>query len=174
VKTRYTLKTTLYSDTPKDSRKPWTKYGVSFYPVFHGNFDVKASKEFPTEILTKLLTTREDDDEHTNLYKLAYKILSTSKEFRKIYERGYTQAVYIHSYDSVNPTRRYVPREEELRSVDISIYNKYVHTTVNIECETLRDAIKKGEHVENECWINAITDNYKNYFNTKRLQEKLS
>jgi hypothetical protein len=69
----------------------------------------------------------------------------------------------------VNPTRKYITNEEQLRSVDISIYNRYIHTQVNIECETLREAIRKGEHQENECWINAITDNYQNLFQHKKI-----
>ena len=43
---------------------------------------------------------------------------------------------------------------------------------MDIEKETLRDAIKKNKHIENECWINAITDNYQICSNTKRLREK--
>jgi hypothetical protein len=95
--------------------------------------------------------------------------MKTSENFRKIAERGYIQAVYIHSYDSVNPKRKYVPKEEQLRSVDISVYHRYVHTPVDIEKETLRDAIRKQEYVENECWINAITDNYQNLFQHKKI-----
>ena len=42
----------------------------------------------------------------------------------------------------------------------ISIYHPYITTTVNLPSETLREALENKAHKANECWLNAILDNY--------------
>ena len=41
-----------------------------------------------------------------------------------------------------------------------SMYNAYITTMVNLPSETLREAIENKAHRANECWLNAILDNY--------------
>ena len=66
-------------------------------------------------------------------------------------------------------TRKFKARKEKLRDADhISIYHKYIETELDLTKNTLGYAIKNKSHVDNECWINAITDNYKDTLLAKK------
>ena len=85
----------------------------------------------------------------------------TNKDFVEKFDRGYIDAIYIIDYDMI-PTnsKTYKPLEEELMSQEkISICHPYI-TTVNLPAETLREALENKAHKANECWLNAILDNY--------------
>ena len=51
---------------------------------------------------------------------------------------------------------------DELRDAkhNVSIYHRYIQTELNPDCLTLKEALKKNNHIENECWINTLTDHY--------------
>ena len=73
-------------------------------------------------------------------------------------------------YDKLPKKGKYDPLDEGLRSQDkISIYHKYIETHVNLEYENLKEAIENKDYIENECWLNAITDHYKNLFQHKKI-----
>jgi hypothetical protein len=40
------------------------------------------------------------------------------------------------------------------------MYNPYITTSINLPSETLREALENKKHKINECWLNAILDNY--------------
>jgi hypothetical protein len=94
----------------------------------------------------------------------------TNEDFYNMYEKGYIDAIYIIDYDKLPKKGKYKPLDESLRSQDkISIYHKYIETYVNLEYEHLKEAIENKDYIENECWLNAITDYYKNLFQHKKI-----
>ena len=44
--------------------------------------------------------------------------------------------------------------------VNVSIYHRYVHTPKAQNADTFKEAINKGNNIDNECWINLLTDYY--------------
>ena len=42
----------------------------------------------------------------------------------------------------------------------MSIFNQYIQIEVNPDCLRFKDAIKKKDHIENECWMNTLLDHY--------------
>ena len=110
----------------------------------------------------KLLEKNIIDSKGNKLWKVALKILMTNKDFREMYERGYIEVIYIMDYDIIPTTgSKYQPLDENLMNQSkISMYHPYITTTINLAGETLREAIENKSHRVNECWLNAILDNY--------------
>ena len=42
----------------------------------------------------------------------------------------------------------------------VSMYHRYIYTDVNSNLATLRHAIENSTHIENQCWINSLSDFY--------------
>ena len=40
------------------------------------------------------------------------------------------------------------------------MHHRYNQTELNPDCLTLKEAITKGNHIENECWINTLMEHY--------------
>ena len=51
----------------------------------------------------------------------------------------------------------------------ISTYYRYIQTEVNTEAETLKEALRKKNYRENECWINALLESFEG---TKLTRER--
>ena len=43
----------------------------------------------------------------------------------------------------------------------VSMYHRYIYTDLNSNLTTLKQAIENSTHVENQCWINSLSDFYK-------------
>ena len=155
---RYTIKAILYSLTPRGSQKKWKNGDQVFYQVSARSFDVRASRRFPEDIYRKHIINTKDN----KLWKKALKTMLTDEFFRDKFAREYIDAMYIMNYDII-PTsgKRYRPLEEDLTNqCKLGIYNTYITTAVNLPCETLKEALENKSHRANECWLNAILDNY--------------
>ena len=69
------------------------------------------------------------------------------------------------------------PNRENLRdATNVSMYHNYIQTPLNPEYETLKEAIKVEHYQDNVCWINTLTDYYKNTLmgDKKRKKNKLT
>ena len=122
------------------------------------------------DIYRKFITNR---PEHVLLYDEIMTILETDKDFEKSYGRDgnlyRSDAMYIKHFDIMPTKGKYKPLKEQLKNNDkISIYHRYIETAVNLEYDNLREAIENKNYVKNECWINAITDNYKDTLLAKK------
>ena len=55
----------------------------------------------------------------------------------------------------------------------ISTYYRYIQTEVNAEAETMNEALRNQNYRENECWINALLENFEgtNLTREKRQQK---
>ena len=155
---RYTVKAILYSLTPRTSQKKWKNGDNIFYQVTARSFDIKAPKTFPTDIYRKHIVNSADNKQ----WKKIIKIMRTDKNFAHKFEQGYIDAIYIIDYDMI-PTnsKKYNPLDEELTNQDkFSIYHPYITTSINLPYEIFREALANKNHKANECWLNAILDNY--------------
>jgi hypothetical protein len=91
-----------------------------------------------------------------------------------MFDLGYIEVIYIMDYDLI-PTRakKYKPTEEQLTDpLKISMYNAYITTTINLPSETLREALENKAHRVNECWLNAILDNYSHTLLAQKEQQR--
>ena len=67
------------------------------------------------------------------------------------------------------------PRQAKLRrSENISMYNTYMYTELDTSKETFMEAIQKGNYVDNQCWLNTLTDYYKDTLMNNKKKEPMS
>ena len=106
---------------------------------------------------------------HSNLplFRRMMMTLRTDKEFQRMTEHetffSYIDAIRIEKIDLLESDDiDYDVFADELRDAkhNVSIYHKYIQTELNPDCLTLKEALKKNKHIENECWINTLTDHY--------------
>ena len=106
---------------------------------------------------------------HSNLplFKRMMIALRTDKEFQRMTEHetfyNYIDAIRIEKIDLLESDDiDFDVFADELRDAkhNVSIYQKYIQTELNPDCLTLKEALKKNNHIENECWINTLTDHY--------------
>ena len=178
----YTVSTIVYSGSKQTpDQKPKYIYKqvdaltgevekIPVYTLTIRNFNVLASNPFPNDIHREFLSSY---PEHKELYEKVMNILETDKYFDEHYGRyGDTyrlDAVYIMNAEPIPSKGKYKPLDTPLRNQEkVSIYHKYIETPVNLEYETLREAIENKNYVENECWLNAITEHYKESLLSKK------
>ena len=64
---------------------------------------------------------------------------------------------------------------ENLRDAsNISTYHRYINTPINMSEDTIQNAIKKGNHIQNECWYNALIDFYEGSIMNKKTRNRLT
>ena len=48
--------------------------------------------------------------------------------------------------------------ENLTNAVNVSIYHKYIHTPITTNAQTIKEAVSRGHYIDNECWIDLLTD----------------
>ena len=103
----------------------------------------------------------------TPLFKRMMMTLRTDKEFQRMTDNNsfynYIDAIRIEKIDLLESDDiDFDVFADELRDAkhNASIYHRYIQTELNPGCLTLKEALKKNNHIENECWINTLTDHY--------------
>ena len=101
------------------------------------------------------------------LFRRMMMTLRTDKEFQRMTEHetfyNYIDAIRIEKIDLLESDDiDFDVFADELRDAkhNVSIYHRYIQTELNPDCLTLKEALKKNNHIENECWINTLTDHY--------------
>lgn len=59
-------------------------------------------------------------------------------------------------------------------SSHVSIYQRYIHTPITTSAQTIKEAIHKGHYIDNECWINLLTDVYSDTKMNERTRNRLT
>ena len=54
------------------------------------------------------------------------------------------------------------------------MYNTYMCTELDTSKETFKEAIQKGNYVDNQCWLNTLTDYYKDTLMNNKKKEPMS
>ena len=192
-KNTYLINFFLYTRRkPTDQRKPAfrTADGRVFYLE---KFEIRSATieavEFPKEVIGKRTfryITEEDEfegnenPEFVNLIKM----LEGDEEFKtlvedlKLHYDNLFDAIKIEQVELVNKAgeRFDIMTENLTDAVNVSIYNKYIHTPIIIttNAQTVKDAISKGHYIDNECWINVLTDSYADTVMSERTRKRLT
>ena len=147
----------LFSDKREHS---YIKAYKGVYLLKEAQYEVRAPKPFPEELIRILIKK----DEQPKLFKKAFNILMTDKNFAKLIQNkpGYVIAVKFLSYDSLeDKDEKYDPLDEGLMDADnVSCNFRYIHTAIRLDSKTFMDSISNERYTKNECWINSITDFY--------------
>ena len=67
-----------------------------------------------------------------------------------------------------------VMNEKPTDAVNVSIYHDYIHTPVRMEAESIKQAIKKGNYIENLCWVNALNGFYGDTLMSEKTRKGLT
>ena len=191
-KNTYLVNFLLYTiRKPKNERmKPaFTVNGRAFYVE---SFDVRSATieatEFPKEVIGRRIlryATQEDDfnglqnPEFVDLIKL----LEGDEDFERLVQDlrdfhydNLFDAIKITKVELVNKAgeRFNIMTENLTHAVNVSIYHRYIHTSITPNTETIKEAINKGHHIDNECWINLLTDFYADTIMNERTRNRLT
>ena len=167
----YDVKFMLFSVANRDEiKKPsFILDGISYYPILLkasgkqralGEANVKANQFIETVVSRKIRKYHKDEK---GLYKRVMLLMNTSSEFDDIgHLVEYADAIRIESVELVETdTSNYDEREQPLREgQNISIYYRYIQTEVDADALTIKEALQKKEYKDNECWINALLENF--------------
>ena len=157
--------------------------GVAYYPLIlftRGNAGVVGSANVRAnqfiETLVKRRIRRYHDTEKFLFRKLMI-TMNSSSEFKEGTQHliEYADAIRIESVEIVETdTGGYDEREEPLqRGNSINTYYRYIQTEVDATAQTMKEALHKQNYSENECWINALLENFEgtNLAREKRQQK---
>ena len=200
-KNTYLVNFNLYTiRNPQNEKiKPAFKYNGRSYYI--DSFDIRSAtikaSEFPKEVIGKkvfrflsdqdYLRSQVADDEMTQRFEnpdftQLLNLLMDDEEFKSLVE--WLRAYYDNLFDCVKITKAEVVNRngenfdllsENLRdATHVSIYHRYVHTPIKMSEDTLQNAIKKGNYIENECWINTLTDFYSDTLMNPRTRNRLT
>ena len=157
--------------------------GVAYYPLILltrgnasvvGSANVKANEFIETLVKRRI---RQYHDTEKFLFRKLMITMNSSSEFKEATGHliEYADAIRIESVEIVETdTGGYDEREEPLQQGNsISTYYRYIQTEVNAEAETMKEALNKQNYRENECWINALLENFEgtNLTREKRQQK---
>lgn len=110
-------------------------------------------------MIIKLLRQDEDFDSHITYHEAFYDTL------------GY---IKIRSVDVANENgEKFDIMTENLTDVsNVSIYHSYIYTTLRTDAQTIKQGIEKGHYIKNLCWVNALTDYYKDTIMSETCRKK--
>ncbi len=146
--------------------------GVKYYPLLVKPSvrlaNIKADEKFMVSNVKKKI--------HKHYDKFLFKKMMMTMRSDKSFDRMIAEPLYqyidiirIESVDTIEGDGDFDVEEQDLTDTNnISIYNRYVETEVDIEALTIKEAIVKKDYVENECWINTLNDHYKDTLMNKR------
>ena len=155
--------------------------GRAYYPLIvfsRGNASVIGSanvmaNEFIETLVKRRIRRHENSERH--LFKKLMIIMKASSEFQKnSHLLEYTDAIRIESAEIVEAdTEDFDERDEPLQQANsISTYYRYIQTEVNAEAQTMKEALHKQNYRENECWINALLENFEGTNLTKEKRQQ--
>ena len=75
---------------------------------------------------------------------------------------SYIVCIKVKDVDRVDGDTDFIPVDENLiDSSHVSMFHRYIQTPLNPECETREETFKVNHYHEAQCWLNTITDFYK-------------
>ena len=117
--------------------------------------------------IEEMLKVKVLKDKDRALFSRMILTLRTDNEFKKLTDNAtcynYIDAIRIEQIDLLEGDDiDFDVFADELTDAkhNVSIYHRYIQTEVQPDCLTLKDTLKKTGHIENECWINTLTDHY--------------
>ena len=164
---------------PRNIIKPaFKKFGLEFYIE---KFDIRQAtvkaKGFNKEWIKKVIFRFTDEegfqDKDSNKVDKEFEeimgILRKDKDFDN-FVKDLTQhydnlfdAIKIQQVEKISKSgEKFDILKENLTDglQQVSMYHRYIYTDLNSNLTTLRQAIENSTHVENQCWINSLSDFY--------------
>ena len=114
----------------------------------------------------------------TNIYKIM-RVLSQAKDIDALIEMFLSygfDAIKIYSATAVDGDGEgYDPKNRKLRNSDnIGIYHTFIETELDPEYEAFAEAIRVQHYVKHECWINTLTDFYKDSLMGEKRRQQMT
>ena len=134
------------------------------YPNIKRTGNVKAQCEFINNAVNVKITRHFDKHKFHKMVA----VMRSDPAFEKFTDGQvykYLDCIKIESADLVDEDAvDYDIFGDELTDAkhNISIHHRYIQTELNPDCLTLKEAVAKGTHIENECWINTLMEHYAN------------
>ena len=84
-------------------------------------------------------------------------------EFYGTYPEDYITAVKILSIEEIEDGdgKREQKKEKLKNAENVSMYHEYIETVFKPNASTIKEAIARNDYIENECWVNALVEHYK-------------
>ena len=157
-------------ESEKSIRPAFRVNGIPYFPIFAGRDPILANIKVAPFIETLVERRITKSDEHPLFKKV---MMFLKRELDSVIDPdllNYVDAIVIYSSEQVESTENFDVEDEDLRETkNVSIYNYYHETWIDPEEETVREAIQNKTYNENECWINALLETYKD---TELTREK--
>ena len=178
---------------PTQQRKPAFRLAdgrVFYLEKFEIRSAIIEAVEFPKEVVGKRTLryiTEEDEFEEFEgnenpVFVNLIKMLEGDEEFEDLVNKleahydNLFDAIKVEQVELVNKDgeRFDIMTENLTNAVNVSIYNKYIHTPITTNAQTVKDAISKGRYIDNECWVNVLTDFYADTVMNERTRKRLT
>ena len=157
-------------ESEKSIRPAFRVNGIPYFPIFAGRPPILANIKVTPFIETLVRRRITKPDEHPLFKKV---MMFLKRELDSVVDPdllNYVDAIVIYTAEQVESTENFDVEEEDLRETkNVAIYNYYYDTWIDPEGETVREAIENKTYNENECWINALLETYKD---TELTREK--
>ena len=151
----------------------YDKNGYPLVPIYH---ELKAANIQSSKYVEDIVRKRVYRDyEDKRLFKKLLKDLITDPNIQEdlMHVEHYVACIIIYGADGVDGDTDFNPKRKNLRdATNASMYHNYIQTPLNPEYETLKEAIKIEHYQDNICWINTLTDYYKNTLMDDKKREK--
>ena len=85
------------------------------------------------------------------------------QEFYYKYPADYLSAVKILNIEEIEDGdgKREQKKEKLKNAENVSMYHEYIETVFKPNASTIKEAIARNDYIENECWVNALVEHYK-------------
>lgn len=143
---------------PKDTIKASFKdsKGRPLIPIW---YETKRATIQTTDYIKDL----SDETKVRYLFKKLMKIMSDpDMEDTLPFVQSYIVCIKVKDVDRVDGDTDFLLVDENLTDAShVSMFHRYIQTPLNPEYEALKEAIKVNHYQESQCWLNTITDYYK-------------
>ena len=165
---------------PRNIIKPaFKKFGMEFYIE---KFDIRQAtvkaKDFNKDWIKKVIFRFIDEAGFKSKdamkvdkeFKEIMDILRQDKDFDKFVKElmehydNLFEAIKIQQVEKISKSgEKFDIMKESLTDgiQHVSMYHRYIYTDLNSNLTTLRQAIENSTHIENQCWINSLSDFYR-------------
>ena len=162
-------------ESEKSIRPAFRVNGIPYFPIFAGRPPILANIKVTPFIETLVKRRITKPDEHPLFKKV---MMFLKRELDSVVDPdllNYVDAIVIYSAEQVESPENFDVEEEDLRETkNVAIYNYYYDTWIDPEAETVREAIENKTYNENECWINALLETYKDTELTRQKRGSLA
>ena len=136
---------------------------------YYGDFEARVTKadlKWLKEDVTERMLLRKDELTKEAFFKLCKWLRKRNSIFDDMMDRfgeSYLAAIYPlkvrDAHSQLN--RAFIPKQAKNRDTDkIAAYYRFTTTDLDLEADTFKEAISKGNYAKDECFINSIYDFY--------------